>query len=65
MANGEHLEVLKKGVKAWNECNKGDLSLKLDLGGADFTSARINGVETEGARGFKTLQVRASVYRGR
>ena len=36
MANKEHLAILKKGVKAWNEWRKKNPDVKPDLGGVDL-----------------------------
>jgi len=36
MANREHLEILKRGVKAWNEWREKNPDVKPDLRGADL-----------------------------
>jgi hypothetical protein len=44
MPKHKHLEILKRGVEAWNEWREGDPYLRPDLSGAD-----LQGVETHGA----------------
>jgi uncharacterized protein YjbI with pentapeptide repeats len=47
MANPEHLEILKRGVKIWNEWRKAIWSQDLDpdLSEADLTEANLQGVD--------------------
>lgn len=39
MANEDHLEILKQGVKAWNEWREQNAGVKPDLIGADLRGA--------------------------
>ena len=41
MANPEHLEILKRGVKAWNEWRREFPDTKPDLRGADLSKGRL------------------------
>lgn len=38
MANSEHIDILRKGVDAWNQWRKDNPSVKPDLSEADFTT---------------------------
>ena len=42
MANEEHLEILKKGVKVWNEWRRKDYKITPDLSGANFIGAELS-----------------------
>ncbi len=43
MANPEHVAILQRGVKAWNQWCQESLSISLDLSGADSTRADLCG----------------------
>ena len=47
MANREHAKIIKKGVEAWNEWRKTDLSLRPNLSGS-----KLAGMELAYAKGF-------------
>ncbi len=49
MANKKHLEILKKGVKAWNEWRKNNPEEKPDLSGAYLIGTNLNRVNLRGA----------------
>lgn len=42
MANQEHLEILKKGVPAWNEWRTRNAGIKPDLTEADLSGAKLS-----------------------
>lgn len=42
MANQEHLDILKQGVKIWNRWRKEHPEIQPDLKGADFTNANLS-----------------------
>ena len=44
MANREHLDILKQGVKAWNEWNSKHYEIKPDLSGANLMQADLSGI---------------------
>lgn len=45
MANAEHLEILKLGVKKWNEWREINEDIKPDLSSADLSNTNLSGVE--------------------
>jgi hypothetical protein len=49
MASHEHLEILTKGVGAWNEWRQGDPEERPDLSGAHLHSANLRGANLAGA----------------
>jgi hypothetical protein len=49
MANPEHLEILKQGVKVWNEWRPAQSELVPDLSGADLGGAPLRGANLRGA----------------
>ncbi|MDQ1591707.1 MAG: hypothetical protein QOG71_2334 [Pyrinomonadaceae bacterium] len=49
MANPEHLEILKKGVKVWNEWRKEYRAIVPHLNGAHLNGAYLNGAYLTGA----------------
>ncbi|MDT5272845.1 MAG: hypothetical protein QOH49_5031 [Acidobacteriota bacterium] len=54
MANPEHLEILKRGVKAWNEWRLEHLGVipdfdRANLSGAHLSGARLRGADLKGA----------------
>jgi uncharacterized protein YjbI with pentapeptide repeats len=49
MANPEHVEILKQGVRAWNLWRNGHKDVRPDLGGADLTRINLTGVDFSGA----------------
>src|SRR5689334_10681713 len=51
MANQEHLDILAKGVEAWNQWRAQDAHLRPDLRDADLTASRLDG----GANLWKAL----------
>jgi hypothetical protein len=46
MANPEHVEILKQGVKAWNKWRKDNPAIDPDLSFIDFTKTVINQFRT-------------------
>jgi len=44
MANSEHLEILRKGVKIWNEWRDSNPGMKINLCEADLVGAELSGV---------------------
>ncbi len=49
MATEEHLEVLKRGVEAWNAWRSGNPSVQPDLVGGHLNGALLNGAHLSGA----------------
>ena len=49
MANPEHLEILERGVEAWNEWRRSDFETIPDLDGADFCGYHLRQVDLHGA----------------
>ncbi len=49
MANAEHLEILKKGVKKWNDWREKGNDIYLDLNGANLRRADLSGADLSGA----------------
>ncbi len=49
MANDEHLEILKKGVEAWNRWREEHRSEHPDLSGADLSDAYLTGADLTSA----------------
>ena len=49
MANEKHLEILKKGVKEWNEWRNKHPKEQPDLSGADLSGADLSGAHLEEA----------------
>jgi TIR domain/Pentapeptide repeats (8 copies) len=49
MANQEQLEILKQGVKAWNQWRDEHRTIRPDLDRADLCGARLSGVNLSGA----------------
>ena len=49
MANEEHLDILKQGVKAWNQWRKENPSVRPDLRGANLSEANLIGAKLSGA----------------
>lgn len=49
MANKEHLDMLKKGTKAWNEWRNANPYEKKDLSGADLSKQDYSGVQLHSA----------------
>src|SRR5438045_84900 len=45
MANQEHLDILKQGVKTWNQWRKEHSDMQPDLKGADLYNANLQGVD--------------------
>jgi hypothetical protein len=43
MANEEHLRIIKRGVKAWNQWRKENPDIQPDLSGADLSEAYLSG----------------------
>ena len=41
MANPEHVKVIKKGVKAWNEWRKDNMGARPDLSGIKLTGREL------------------------
>ncbi len=53
MANEEHLAILKKGVKAWNEWRERNIELRPDLSGADLSEPFSREIELHGIKGMR------------
>src|SRR5260370_12989054 len=53
MANKEHLEILKKGVAAWNQWRNRDLALRPDLSGANLSSLFAREITLHGIVGLR------------
>jgi hypothetical protein len=49
MANKEHLEILKQGVKVWNQWRKDNPDIIPNLRGVDFRGADFRGADFRGA----------------
>jgi hypothetical protein len=49
MANPEHLEILNRGVRAWNEWRREHQDVQPDLSGADLNGADFSGADLRGA----------------
>ncbi len=49
MANPEHLQILKEGVKAWNEWRADNLDIRPHLRGANLEAANLWGANLRGA----------------
>jgi uncharacterized protein YjbI with pentapeptide repeats len=49
MANEEHLKILEKGVKVWNQWRRDHFITRPDLSGADLSNAKLSGVMLNGA----------------
>lgn len=49
MANQEHLEILKQGVKAWNQWRKEHPEIQPDLRDADLRNVNLHGANLENA----------------
>ena len=49
MANPEHLQILKHGVKAWNQWREQHTDIRPDLSGADLFRADISRANLPGA----------------
>jgi uncharacterized protein YjbI with pentapeptide repeats len=62
MANPEHLEILKPGVKAWNEWRHKHPGVIPDLSGANIISAELNGADLGGAN-FHYATLRNTILR--
>ena len=45
MANEEHLAILKKGVKNWNEWRKANPDITPDLSGAGLNDTNLDGAD--------------------
>jgi uncharacterized protein YjbI with pentapeptide repeats len=59
MANSEHLEILKRSVKEWNQWRKDNPDVKpdlerVDLSDADLRAANLGGADLEGANRSRT-----------
>ena len=52
MANGEHVEILRKGVGAWNAWRAAHPDITPDLSGADLSGANLRGANLSEARLF-------------
>jgi hypothetical protein len=68
MANAEQLEILKKGVEAWNEWRKENPNTEIDLieadlRGADLRKANLKGADLEGADLEGAILSRANLIR--
>src|SRR6266540_1920862 len=50
MANPEHIEILKHGVKEWNEWRKAHPVVGADLSGANLIGANLFGAKLSGAK---------------
>lgn len=48
MANPEHLEILRKGVEAWNKWREKNRHIYLDLSEADLSRDNLSGVDLSG-----------------
>src|SRR5690349_13374154 len=49
MTNQEQLDILRQGVKAWNEWRAAHPGVEIDLSGADLYGADLNGINLTGA----------------
>jgi pentapeptide repeat protein len=49
MANPEHLEILKRGIKEWNIWRADHLDVKPDLSEANLSEANLSGANLSGA----------------
>jgi len=49
MANPDHLDLLRQGVKQWNEWRAGNPEIKADLRGADLNRAHFHAADLSGA----------------
>ena len=45
MANQEQLDILKQGVKLWNEWREDNSDIEIELLNADFNGAHLEGVD--------------------
>ncbi len=61
MANPEHVNLLQKGVKAWNEWREQKPGIIPDLSGADLTSADLRGIAFHGTNLFQANLSRANL----
>jgi hypothetical protein len=53
MANSEQLEIVKQGVKVWNQWRKENTSITIDLSGSDLSAANLNGVNFNSVNLYK------------
>jgi uncharacterized protein YjbI with pentapeptide repeats len=55
MANQEHLEILKKGVREWNRWRDRNLEIRPDLSGADLSVPMVPGRSLHGLENMRPL----------
>jgi uncharacterized protein YjbI with pentapeptide repeats len=61
MANPEHLEKLKEGVKAWNQWREEDPDIKPDLSNADFKGVNLKSVNFSNSDLQRTCLLKADL----
>ncbi len=55
MADEKQLEILKRGVDAWNRWREKNYGLSIDLSGADLRDANLRGADLSGANLENTI----------
>ena len=53
MANLDHLEILKRGVEAWNAWRQRDRAIEPDLSGVYFMGPRMGDITLDPPRRYK------------
>src|SRR5262249_22087846 len=60
MANPEHLDILKQGVRTWNEWRKGNPDIKPSLESADLSKTDLRQAILTGAHLWKVVMSEAN-----
>jgi uncharacterized protein YjbI with pentapeptide repeats len=63
MANPEHVALLRKSVREWNEWRKANPELRVDLSGVDLSGAELSGANLSGAD-LSGAELRGAELRG-
>lgn len=63
MANQEHLDILRQGVKVWNQWRKENVGIRPDLSDADLTGANLRETKLMEANLNRADLRRADLYR--
>jgi hypothetical protein len=61
MANQEQLDILKQGVKFWNQWRKENPGVQIDLSYAELNNANLNHIDFSGARLYEVNLKRSSL----